>query len=94
MKAAEYYATAHKIAMTSLDPTHPSRLGLCLNYSVLLFEICRDKKQACELARQTFDAAISRLDEVEEQNYKESTLMMQMLRDNLTLWTNHEQEQQ
>ena len=93
-KAAEYYAAAHKIALASLDPTHPTRLGLCLNYSVLLMEVLRDRKQACELARQSFDAAIGRLDEVEEANYKESTLMMQLLRDNLTLWTSHEQEGQ
>ena len=93
-KSTEYYAAAHKIAVQSLDPTHPTRLGLCLNYSVLLFEVLRDKKQACELARQSFDAAIGRLDEVEESNYKESTLLMQLLRDNLSLWTSHEQEGQ
>ena len=86
-RSAEYYAAAHKIAVASLDPTHPTRLGLCLNYSVLLFEVLRDKKQACELARQSFDAAIGRLDEVEESNYRESTLLMQLLRDNLSLWT-------
>ena len=93
-KALEYYAAAHKIALTALDPTHPTRLGLCLNYSVLLFEVLREKKQACELARQSFDAAIGRLDEVEESMYKESTLLMQLLRDNLSLWTSHEQEAQ
>ena len=93
-KAVEYYAAAHKIALTSLDATHPTRLGLCLNYSVLLFEVLREKRQACELARQSFDAAIGRLDEVEESNYKESTLLMQLLRDNLSLWTSHEQEGQ
>ena len=91
-KAAEYYAAAHKIALSSLDPTHPTRLGLCLNYSVLLFEVLNDRKQACELARQSFDAAIGRLDEVEEASYREATLMMQLLRDNLTLWTSHEQD--
>ena len=93
-RALEYYAAAHKIAVQSLDPTHPTRLGLCLNYSVLLLEVVRDKKQACELARQSFDAAIGRLDEVEESNYKESTLLMQLLRDNLSLWTSHDQEGQ
>ena len=93
-KAAEYYAAAHKIALVSLEPTHPTRLGLCLNYSVLLFEVLRERKQACELARQSFDAAIGRLDEVEEALYKESTLLMQLLRDNLSLWTSHEQEGQ
>ncbi|WZZ45703.1 hypothetical protein YC2023_041962 [Brassica napus] len=34
-----------------------------------------------------FDDAIAELDTLGEESYKDSTLIMQLLRDNLTLWT-------
>lgn len=43
--------------------------------------------RACHLAKQAFDEAISELDSLNEESYKDSTLIMQLLRDNLTLWT-------
>ena len=43
--------------------------------------------RACHLAKQAFDEAISELDTLSEESYKDSTLIMQLLRDNLTLWT-------
>jgi len=70
----------------SLAPTHPIRLGLALNFSVFHYEIENDQKKACELAKQAFDDAIGALDQVDEDSYKDSTLIMQLLRDNLTLW--------
>ncbi|KAF5205239.1 14-3-3-like protein, partial [Thalictrum thalictroides] len=42
---------------------------------------------ACHLAKQAFDEAIAELDTLSEESYKDSTLIMQLLRDNLTLWT-------
>jgi len=86
-KAAQFYAQAMDIAKDKLDPTDPIRLGLALNYSVCFYEILKDKKKACELAKSAFDQAISKLDQLSEDSYKDSTLIMQLLRDNLTLWT-------
>ena len=50
-------------------------------------------KEACELAKQAFDDAIAELDTLDEESYKDSTLIMQLLRDNLTLWTSSEEDQ-
>jgi len=82
-----FYKRAEEIAMVELPPTHPIRLGLALNYSVCHFEILRSPEAACQLAKSAFDEAISKLDELNEADYKDSTLIMQLLRDNLTLWT-------
>lgn len=86
-QAANFYQQALTIAEKFLPPTHPIRLGLALNYSVCYYEILKDKKKACELAKTAFDQAISKLDKLDENSYKDSTLIMQLLRDNLTLWT-------
>ncbi|KAA8515116.1 hypothetical protein F0562_018295 [Nyssa sinensis] len=81
------YQTAITAAESDLSPTHPIRLGLALNFSVFYYEIMNSPERACHLAKQAFDEAISELDSLSEESYKDSTLIMQLLRDNLTLWT-------
>ncbi|XP_045170462.1 14-3-3-like protein 2 [Mercenaria mercenaria] len=75
----------------NLSTTHPIRLGLALNFSVFYYEICNQSDKACELAKKAFDDAIADLDNLKEDTYKDSTLIMQLLRDNLTLWTSDAQ---
>lgn len=90
-KCKEYYNRASVMAK-ELTATHPIVLGLYLNFSVCWYEILDDKQKACELAKNAFDAAISELEKLSEGDYKDATLIMQLLRDNLTLWTQNEQE--
>lgn len=73
-----------------MTPTHPIRLGLALNFSVFYYEILNSPDRACHLAKQAFDDAIAELDSLSEESYRDSTLIMQLLRDNLTLWTSSE----
>src|SRR6202034_4154453 len=86
-KSLEAYKNATEVASTDLAPTHPIRLGLALIFSVFYYEILNSPDQACHLAKQAFDDAIAELDTLSEESYKDSTLIMQLLRDNLTLWT-------
>jgi len=86
-KSENAYKEAFDIARQDMQPTHPIRLGLALNYSVFYYEIRSSPEQACHLAKQAFDDAIAELDTLNEDSYKDSTLIMQLLRDNLTLWT-------
>merc|ERR1712202_82227 len=81
------YKEASDNANKSLTPTHPIRLGLALNFSVFYYEILNSPDRACRLAKAAFDDAIADLDTLSEESYKDSTLIMQLLRDNLTLWT-------
>ena len=83
----EAYKNATEVAQTDLAPTHPIRLGLALNFSVFYYEILNSPDQACHLAKQAFDDAIAELDTLSEESYKDSTLIMQLLRDNLVSWT-------
>lgn len=90
--AHDSYKSATDVAQTELAPTHPIRLGLALNFSVFYYEILNSPDRACHLAKQAFDDAIAELDTLSEESYKDSTLIMQLLRDNLTLWTSDLQE--
>lgn len=114
------YQDAFDISKKDMQPTHPIRLGLALNFSVFYYEILNSPEQACSLAKQVspaaaagalrsgfcevlkpteaeprltltcfspqaFDEAIAELDTLNEDSYKDSTLIMQLLRDNLTV---------
>lgn len=89
-KAGEKAHEAYKKATEKADglaSTHPIRLGLALNYSVFHYEILNSPEQACKLAKTAFDAAIADLEGLDDEQYKDSATIMQLLRDNLTLWT-------
>merc|ERR1712110_1239018 len=85
------YEEAQKVAEKDLAVTHPIRLGLALNFSVFQYEVLSKPDEACKMARTAFEDAIAELDNVAEDSYKDSTLIMQLLRDNLTLWTSDQE---
>merc|ERR1712228_1076887 len=89
--ARQAYEDAQKVAEKDLAVTHPIRLGLALNFSVFQYEVLSNPDEACKMARTAFEDAIAELDNVAEDSYKDSTLIMQLLRDNLTLWTSDQE---
>jgi len=90
---ATCYGKAMKEAEANLEPTNPTRLGLALNYSVCKYEILGEKEAACKLAQSAFDAAIDKLDHLQDGTYRDSTNIMQLLRDNLTIWKDDKEEE-
>ncbi len=50
-KSQEGYQAAFDISKDNMQPTHPIRLGLALNFSVFYYEILNSPEQACELAK-------------------------------------------
>jgi len=89
--ALEAYKQASNIAVDLL-PTNPIRLGLALNFSVFYYEIMNSPDNAIQLAKTAFDDAIEKLEHLTDESYKDSTLIMQLLRDNITLWTSSTEE--
>ena len=83
--AQDSYKEAN-IEAENLKSTHPIRLSLVLNWSVFYYEILSSPDIACKLAKQAFDNAIADLDGLEEDENRDSATIMQLLRDNLTLW--------
>ena len=45
------YQEAFEIAKSKMQPTHPIRLGLALNFSVFYYEILNSPEKACQLAK-------------------------------------------
>ena len=84
--AMDTYNEAYKKSQEGLESTHPIRLGLALNRSVFYYEIVRDRSEACDIAKKAFDEAVANLDSLEQESYRDATLIMQLLRDNLSLW--------
>ncbi|KAK3844038.1 MAG: 14-3-3 domain-containing protein [Linnemannia gamsii] len=89
------YREATEVA-APLAHTHPIRLGLALNYSVFYYEILNTPERACEIAKGAMDNAIALLEKEDAQSpaahdYRDSVLIIQLLRDNVTLWLENQQ---
>jgi 14-3-3 protein epsilon len=85
-KAQAAYESAVAIATAELGKADPAYLGLALNYSVFLYEIAGKKTEAIDLADKSFKAAVDILDSLDEAQYSEATLILQLLKDNVALW--------
>jgi len=85
--AHDAYEAASVIANDKLPSTHPIRLGLALNFSVFYYEVFRSPDKACALAKSSFDKAMEVMADMNDEQYKDSAAILQLLRDNLVLWT-------
>lgn len=90
--AKTMYEKAVAVGREHLESTNPILLGLTLNFSVFHFEIRNEPEAAIFLAKEGFDKAVENLDNLPEESYKDATLIMQLLRDNLTLWNSRDRD--
>ena len=63
-------------------------MGLDLNFSVFYYEIKGLKEEACTIAKNAFDESMKSLDDLEKSKAKDTLLIIQLLKENLILWTN------
>jgi len=83
--ALKHYQEADTSAAT-LPPCNPIKLGLALNFSVFHYEVMQDNKKACELAEKALQEAMAKIDDVDEENFREAKSILELLKENLTLW--------
>ncbi|CBZ53911.1 putative 14-3-3 protein [Neospora caninum Liverpool] len=81
------YEEAYALAEAELPECHPVRLGIALNYSVFYYEALIEPDKACDLARAAIDASSAVVHTLGEDQAKDTLAMMQLLQDNLELWT-------
>ena len=86
-KTKYFYEEAINIAKNDIPPYKPSYLGLLLNYSVFLYEIMDHKEEALELSKKTYAESNQLLDDNSENSYQEASMILQLLHDNILLWT-------
>lgn len=72
----------------TLEPTHPTRLGLALNFAVFYHDIWDSPERACYLAKHAFDEAITAASDMPAgQALEDSLTILQLLRDDMILWS-------
>ena len=84
-KALENYELAMSEA-DKLSNHSPIKLGLALNFSVFYFEVRDNKEEACKLAKKALDEANETIEDSNEEEYRDSKGIIDLLSDNLELW--------
>eukprot|EP00806_Schmidingerella_arcuata_P001722 Macronucleus_2553.p1 GENE.Macronucleus_2553~~Macronucleus_2553.p1 ORF type:complete len:240 (+),score=135.02 Macronucleus_2553:64-720(+) len=87
-KAKEAYEEANRI---DLPACNPIKLGLALNFSVFNYEVLKDHNKACELADNALQSALDKIDELEEDDFRDAKSIIELLKENLTLWKEEEE---
>lgn len=86
-KSWEAYKEASRINdIAELTPTHPLRLGLAMSRSLFLYEIAKSPERAAWIVNQAWTDGSAEIVNITEEDWKDSTLMLQRVRDYLTLW--------
>ena len=90
--ALEYYTQASDISNKDLGACNPIRLGLALNFSVFYYEVMNDHKKACELGETALQSALDKIDECDEETFRDAKSIIELLKENLSLWKEEEGE--
>ena len=90
--ALKNYNDASELANASLNPCNAIRLGLALNFSVFHYEVMSDVKTACTLGEKALQDALEKLDDVDEETFRDAQSIIELLRENLSLWKEEEEE--
>ena len=89
--ALDGYDQANKLSQ-SLNPCNPIRLGLALNFSVFYYEVMNNHKKACELGESALTEALEKIDDVDEETFRDAKSIIELLKENLSLWKEEEGE--
>ena len=90
--ALEQYTLAQELSNKELGACNPIRLGLALNFSVFYYEVMNDHKKACELGESSLQSALDKIDECDEETFRDAKSIIELLKENLSLWKEEEGE--
>lgn len=90
--ALEFYNKALQIAEKDLNACNPIRLGLALNFSVFHYEVMNDHKKACELGESALQSALEKIDDCDEETFRDAKSIIELLKENLSLWKEEDDE--
>ncbi len=90
--ALEYYTQASEISNKDLGACNPIRLGLALNFSVFYYEVMNNHKRACELGESALQSALDKIDECDEETFRDAKSIIELLKENLSLWKEEDAE--
>jgi 14-3-3 protein epsilon len=85
--ALEAYKASYKHAIGTLPPWHPTRLGVALNFSVFFHDVRGSPDRACHLAKHAFDEAVAAMHATPEHTFRDSLMILHLLRDDIILWS-------
>eukprot|EP00746_Dinoflagellata_sp_MGD_P163577 gnl/MRDRNA2_/MRDRNA2_91694_c0_seq1.p1 gnl/MRDRNA2_/MRDRNA2_91694_c0~~gnl/MRDRNA2_/MRDRNA2_91694_c0_seq1.p1 ORF type:complete len:243 (-),score=74.01 gnl/MRDRNA2_/MRDRNA2_91694_c0_seq1:12-740(-) len=91
--AKEAYLKGTDVSRDFLLVTHPTRLGLSLNFAIFTAVVLEDKEGAAGIAADAYDAAVSELDNISEEAYAACTLTLRLLKDHIEEWSDTSSEQ-
>ena len=85
--AENSYKLAYEISERELPIYNPVRLGLALNFSVFNYEVLGKHEDGCIIAKLAFEEAVKIIDDLDKSKVKDAILIIQILKENLILWT-------
>ena len=78
--------------VASLNACNPITLGLALNFSVFHYEVMNQHKQACDVGEAALSNALEKIDDVDEETFRDAKSIIELLKENLSLWKEEEEQ--
>ena len=61
-----------------------------MNYSVFYYEVMNQHGKACELGEAALTEALEKIDDVDEETFRDAKSIIELLKENLSLWKEEE----
>ena len=91
--ARKMYKEAFDLAEKELPLYNEVRLGLVLNYSVFEYDIMDNKNEGLEMASKIYNDTMKILDDVEKKRSSDNLLLIQIIKENINIWSNESEEE-
>eukprot|EP01084_Bolivina_argentea_P233124 392707_1 len=80
------YIKAMELSKKILNAEHPTYLKVVIGYTTLLYEVLNEKEKAFEISKHEFELGLAELDELSSGAYKDTTIALQIIYDNINIW--------